>query len=100
MDLKNLTEMDLLNLRKEINDELATYKDRGKTKVFTVFIAFEGTKYFLEKENALKYFNECVGYDMVFDGNDVTLSEKFFNDAEIKNYCQDYKSKEVESQNQ
>jgi hypothetical protein len=94
MDLKGLTEMQLLDLRKKINDELESYKDRGKTKVFTVFIAFEGTKYFLEKDNALEYLNECIGYDMVFDGNDVTLSQKFLNEAEVKNFCQDYNQKD------
>jgi hypothetical protein len=98
MDLKKLTNIELLDLRMKVNEAIELYKDRDKTKVFTVFIEFIGMKYFLEKQNAINYLSECIKEEMVFDGNEVKLHEKFLNDAEIENYCQDYKPKNAESQ--
>jgi hypothetical protein len=43
MDLSKLTQLELLDLRKKINDEINGYENRNKTKVFTVFIEFTGT---------------------------------------------------------
>lgn len=90
MDLSKYTQMDLLDLRREINEELESYENRSKTKVFTVFIAFIGTKYFLKKENAIQYLKESIDEDLVFDGNEVKCDEKYINEAEIESYCYDY----------
>jgi hypothetical protein len=90
MDLKNMTQMDLLDLRMKVNQEIEGYENRSKTKVYTVFISFDGTKYFLKKENAIQYLKECIEDDLLFDGNEVKCHEKYLNDAEIESYCQDY----------
>jgi len=87
MDLSKYTQMDLLALRRSINEELENYENRSKTKVFSVFIAFIGTKYFLKKENAIQYLKESIEEDYVFDGNELKCGEKYINEAEIEQYC-------------
>lgn len=82
--------MDLLDLRMKVNQELDNYENRNKTKVYTVFIAFIDTKYFLKKENAIQYLKECIEEDMLFDGNEAKCHEKYLNEAEVESYCQDY----------
>jgi len=84
--------MDLLDLRREINEELKNYENRSKTKVFTVFIAFIGTKYFLKKENAIEYLKESIDEDLIFNGDEVKCHEKYINEAEIENYCNDHET--------
>lgn len=90
MDFNKMTEMDLLELRKQVNDQLESYKDRDKTKVFTVFIAFIGIKYFIKKENAIQYLKDCIEEDMLFDGNEAKCHEKYLTQSEVENYCSDF----------
>ena len=93
IDLSKLTEMELLDLRKQVNDELIDYENRNKTKVYTVFIELIGTKYFINKEVAISYLKDCIDEDMLFDGNNATCGIKYLTDAEVENYCQDYQIK-------
>lgn len=89
MDLSIYTKQELLDLRMKINSELEAYNDREKTKVYTVFIKFIGTAYFIKKENAIGYLKDCIEEGMLFDGNEAKCGEKYLNDAEVKSYCRD-----------
>jgi hypothetical protein len=91
-DLKNMTKLELLDLRKEVNEAISGYDNREKTKVFTVFIQFTGTKYFLKKETAIQYLKDCIEEESIFEnGNETKCGYAFLNDAEVMEYCEDYK---------
>lgn len=90
-DLQKMTYTDMLQLKMELNEQISKYDDREKTKVFTVFLAFDGMKYFIEKPNAIKYLQELITDGEVFNGNEVKADEKYLTSAEVEQYCMDFK---------
>ena len=60
MDLSKFTELELLDLRFQVSQELENYTCRDKKEVFKIFIEFDGTEYFIKKENAYKRLNELI----------------------------------------
>lgn len=90
MNIKELTQSELFDLRKEINRELELYDSRKKIKVYSIYITVLGTKYFIKKENAYKYLMESIKDDFIFDSDATKCQEVYLNDAEVKEYCDDY----------
>jgi len=89
MDLSKFTEMDLLNLRHEVNEELKNYENREKKEVFVITVEGTGNKYFIEKKNAIKELKDSIKFDELFE-NKVTVHKMFIDEAQIESYCEDF----------
>jgi hypothetical protein len=89
-DLSKMTQMELLDLRMKVNQELDNYSNREKTKVCSIFVEFLGTRYFLKPENALKVLKEMIEEGAFFNDHDeVHIGNKFLDNAAL-DICEDY----------
>jgi hypothetical protein len=91
MELSKLTQLELLDLRMKVNQEIESYSNRDKIKVFRVFLQFDGAKCFYQKENAIKYLIGMIENDEVYDENDneVKLTVGYYSIAECEKLCED-----------
>lgn len=88
-DLSKMTQLELLDLRFKIQQELDNYANREKTKVFAIFIEFTGTRYFIKEENALKAIAEMTEEKAFFSGDKVEIKTAYLDNSNIE-ICEDY----------
>lgn len=90
-NLSNLTKLELLDLRYRVNEELKEVENRSKIKIYKIFKEFDGTKYFYQKPNALKYLNEMISYEEIFDDNDsrIELNISYLSTTDAAKWCED-----------
>ena len=89
MDFSNKTRDDINEIIRQANVALDEYEQRSKTKVYAVFIPFEGWRYFYQKQNAIADINAWVAASDLEDG-EYKIGVKYLNDAQLE-YCQDNK---------
>ena len=91
--LHTLTELELLDLRFRVNEELKNVENRSKIKIFKVFKEFDGTKYFYQRDSAISALNDMIKYDEVFDCNDsrVELHIEYLSETDAAKFCEDEK---------
>ncbi len=89
-DLSKMTQLELLDLRMKVNQELENYSNREKTKVCKIFVEYLGTRYFLKPVNAFKALTEMISQGEFFNGHgDVLIGNKFMDNASL-DICEDY----------
>lgn len=89
-DYSKMTNFELLEERRKIDESIKTYSDREKVNAFKVFENFEGTKYFLNKSNASAYAIELIEISENFV--EMSLSECKLTQSEVENWCVDFAS--------
>ena len=67
INLKDLTQLELLDLRQKVNDELDEYSNREKILTCTIKQKYEDTRYFMKCKNAYQALLELIDEQDVFD---------------------------------
>ncbi len=88
INLENLTEFQLLELRAKINGELELYQNRSKVQVFTVFQDFGETAYFIQESNAIQHLRDLIESGDLFEDK-VVIEKKYYTESEAKAWCRD-----------
>jgi hypothetical protein len=88
LELDDKTQMDLLDMRMQINAALENYGNRAKTKVYSNFIPFEGWQHYLSEDNARAALIEAIE-DGIYSDDEFKIKCSYLNDAELE-YCRDY----------
>ena len=91
--LKELTLFQLNDLAFRIGQEIKSCPDRGKKQCYKVFIACDGTKSFIKKENAIDSLIRDLEYLKDYQDDEfpvmVSIKIAMMDEAEIRN-CEDY----------
>ncbi len=86
MDLENKTQVELLELRGQINEALNEYGNRSKTKVFSTFV-FGDWRHFRLEKNAKNEIIEHLQDEEITD-DEIKIKCTYLNDAELP-FCID-----------
>ena len=94
MKLSGLTYLDLLDLRKQVNDELENIANREKVKVFKIFSSFTENVLFLNEQKALDYLKNAIEDEsFTFTEDGQCYIEIKYTDEANKQYCYDFDDK-------
>lgn len=89
INLKDLTQLELFDLRQKVNDELTDYSNREKKKAFAIKQTFQDTRYFSKKPQAHAAVIEMIDDDALFDDNAVECLIVYLSTEEWKQLCED-----------
>ena len=89
IDLKELTQLELLELRSKLNDELADYGNREKKKAYCINERGVSTRYFSKKNKAHAAVIDLIDDDGLFTNTDVECSIVYVTTEEWKEICED-----------
>jgi len=88
--LKDLTQLELFDLRKKVEDELVTYGQREKRKTFYIKEGSVNDRFFAELKNAHLAIREMLdNHELFQDNHTVTLGIKYISLEEWKRLCED-----------
>lgn len=88
MELSDKTYLELLDLRRELNEAIETYANRSKTKVYSNFIPFDGWNHYIKEDNAKAALIDAID-DGIYSDDEFKIKCSYLNDAELE-YCKDY----------
>jgi len=88
--LKDLTQLELFDLRKKVEDELTDYSKREKRKAFYIKQGSIDERYFAELKNVHLAIREMLDdHELFQDDVSVTLGIKYISLEEWKRVCED-----------
>lgn len=88
--LKDLTQLELFDLRKKVETELSEYQSREKQKAFFIKQGGVDERYFAELKNAHQAIREMLDDHELFQDNvGVSLGIKYISLEEWKRLCED-----------
>jgi hypothetical protein len=88
--LKDLTQLELFDLRKKVEDELTDYSKREKRKAFYIKEGMVSDRYFAELKNAHLAIREMLdNHELFQDNHAVMLGIKYISLEEWKRVCED-----------
>lgn len=88
IDLSQLTELELISLRQDVNSAINNYADRKKIVAYKIKISGEDSQYYLDAEKAWKNFTDYNEGAYPFEQG-TELSVVRLTEAEVKKWCQD-----------
>lgn len=94
MNLEDKTYLDLLEMRKEINDAINEYGNREKIQVYSINIPYNGWDHYLDKGNAMRELHTWFGDEEVFCDEEFSIKLNYLTKAECE-YCKDYNPKNI-----
>ena len=90
MDLANLTYLELLELRRQVNVEIEELDKRKRVKIYSIFSYGDWNNY-ISKESAANSLKEIIDEDeIVWDDEGIKTCARYIDEAHLK-YCKDYK---------
>lgn len=90
MDLTNLTYLDLIELRSQVNSEISKIDEREKSAVYGIY-SYRDWDYYIEKTNATKALTDLLADDeVIWDKDEFKTKMAYVDSAHLK-YCKDYK---------
>lgn len=89
IDLKNLTQLQLIDLSREITEELYCYENRDKIKVFQLNIFGENSYYKTAdelKDSLLEYIEDYDFEEMIGTGKGIEMSVNYMDEANFNTW--------------
>lgn len=89
MDLKKLTELELIDLHNRVKEELDHYEKRTKVKVFKI-MAFGEPIYYKNVDTALEELNSMIenhGLQNIIEEESLIVSSVYMSESEVETYC-------------
>ena len=88
-NLKDLTQLELFDLRQKVNDELADYGNREKKRAFAIKQTGQDSRYFSKRLKAHTAILEMIQEETLFDDNAVVCAIVYISTEEWKELCED-----------
>lgn len=89
IDLKNLTQLELLELREQVKYEINSYGNREKKPAYTIKQLNQNNRYFSKKKNANSAIMEMIDDDCVFSNDYTIFTISYLTTEEWKELCED-----------
>jgi len=88
INLKNLTQLELLELRHNLEEEIQTYSNREKKMTWVISQNNLDTRYFSKRLPAYTALQEMLEEEEIFE-NDTKCSIQYLTTEEWRNLCED-----------
>ena len=88
INLKNYTQLELLELREEVKREINTYANREKKKTWVITQKDLDTRFFSKRLSAHTAIQEMLLDEEIFE-NDTKCSIHYLTTEEWRNLCED-----------